>query len=175
MKWACLVWMLSLVCVSPAQSVRPSVAKFISGFSFASSRVDLKPDDKGNYPHLKELGSALIELSKTDDGTLETALRLLDKNESSERLVACDLLLILMFEIPSKLDWGKPENIELRNILSPLTTGNPAEPGPTSPNWPWVEDRLGHWRLTPFRAAPGTWDKSLVRRYQAFKDRFKRR
>jgi hypothetical protein len=156
------------------QGVSPQVAKFIEDFSYAATRVDLKPDKSGTYPHAAELAKSIVALDKTSTDTLRSAFILLDKNESQERLVAGELLLILAYEIPKDLDWSKPDNADLRTPLETVLVSGQANPNQTSPTWPWIEDN-GRWRLGPYQIARGSWDKSLTHHLAKFDARFKRR
>ncbi len=168
-----MLCIMTLGCLATAQSVTPDVAAFIRQFSFAATRVDMKPNDKGELPHLRDLSKTLLDLAKTKDTTLAEAFPLLDKNESTGRLVAGDLLFLLMFQLPDSTDWSKPENMALRNVLAP-PSGEVAA-GSDKAYWPWIDDGQEQWHLGPFRIAPGSWDKSLAARYTKLRAKYKRR
>lgn len=170
-----MFWIMTLACLSTAQSVSPEVATFIRQFSYAATRVDMKPNIAGVLPHLSELSKTLLDLAKTKDNVLAAALPLLDKNESPERLVAGDLLFLLMFQLPDGTDWSKPENADIRNVLAPVYSGGLPSAGMDKAYWPWIDDGQEHWHLGPFRVAPGSWDKSLAKRYGALRAKYKRR
>jgi hypothetical protein len=166
---------MTLACLSTAQSVSPDVASFIRQFSFAATRVDMKANEKGVLPHLSDLGKTLLALAKTDDKTLAAAFPLLDKNESTERLVAGDLLFLLMFQLPDNTDWSKPGNMALRNVLAPTYASGVADSGTDKAYWPWIDDGKEQWHLGPFRVVPGSWDKSLTSLYTELRAKYKRR